>query len=201
MIFLARIYIAFTTPCLKYQSPKSSFSFISLERSEGIDKTSDYCKSSPLNIHACARLLSGSVISGMRLLKKYKVGLPVSKFVPIYAMKINGNVEVHVPSFFTSALDGGERSSSYPSQFTPGTYRIGSWVVPRPCLDTSRWGDGGRPLFLLEMKLQSFLVQHTVTERWCPIGLQTKLLSLRANLSWYLLSYQPDNKKTTDICK
>jgi hypothetical protein len=38
--------------------------------------------------------------------------------------------------FLTSTLDGGERSSSHPGRFTPGTNWIGGWVSLRARLDT-----------------------------------------------------------------
>jgi hypothetical protein len=46
------------------------------------------------------------------------------------------------PTFFTSALDGGEWSASRPCRFTPGarapgTHWIGGWVGPRAGLDTA----------------------------------------------------------------
>jgi hypothetical protein len=39
------------------------------------------------------------------------------------------------PSFFTSALDGGEWSASLSRRFTPGIHWIGGWVGPRVILD------------------------------------------------------------------
>jgi hypothetical protein len=39
------------------------------------------------------------------------------------------------PRFLTSALVGGEWSTSRPGRFTPGTHRIGGWVDPRAGLD------------------------------------------------------------------
>jgi hypothetical protein len=44
------------------------------------------------------------------------------------------------PSFLTSALDGGDRSSPHPGRFTPGEkslsiHRIGGFVSPRAGLD------------------------------------------------------------------
>jgi hypothetical protein len=49
-------------------------------------------------------------------------------------------VEVYPHAFLTSALDGGEWSTSCPGRFTPrerapGTYCVGSWVDPRAGLD------------------------------------------------------------------
>jgi hypothetical protein len=46
-------------------------------------------------------------------------------------MKMCGGVE-----FFTSALDGGEWSASYPGRFTPGTHGIGGWLGPRAGLNS-----------------------------------------------------------------
>jgi hypothetical protein len=45
------------------------------------------------------------------------------------------------PPFLTTALDGGEWSSSRPNPFTPGevepgTHGIGTWVSPRADVDT-----------------------------------------------------------------
>jgi hypothetical protein len=41
-----------------------------------------------------------------------------------------------VPPFLTSALDGGEWSTSRPGRFTPGTHWIEGWLGPRAGLDT-----------------------------------------------------------------
>jgi hypothetical protein len=55
-------------------------------------------------------------------------------------MKTNGGVDVQIHIFFTSALVGGEWSSSCPGRCTPGekaarTHWKGGWVGPRTGLD------------------------------------------------------------------
>jgi hypothetical protein len=55
-------------------------------------------------------------------------------------MKVYGGVDVQIHIFLTSALVGGEWSSSRPGRFTlreraPGTHCIGGWVDPRAGLD------------------------------------------------------------------
>jgi hypothetical protein len=55
-------------------------------------------------------------------------------------MKIYNGVEVYLPPFLTSALDGGDWSASSPGHFTlmetaPGIYWIAVWVGPRTGLD------------------------------------------------------------------
>jgi hypothetical protein len=55
-------------------------------------------------------------------------------------MKVYGEADVQIHIFLTSALVGGEWSSSRTSHFTPketapGTHRIGGWVGPRAGLD------------------------------------------------------------------
>jgi hypothetical protein len=55
-------------------------------------------------------------------------------------MKAYWGVEVQLHTFFTSPLDGGERSASRPGRFTlkyraPGTHWIEGWVGPRAGLD------------------------------------------------------------------
>jgi hypothetical protein len=55
-------------------------------------------------------------------------------------MKAFGGSGGIAPPFSTSALDGGECSTSRPGHFifgerVPGTHWIGSWVVPRAGLD------------------------------------------------------------------
>jgi hypothetical protein len=56
------------------------------------------------------------------------------------AMKTYGLVEVELHAFLTSALDGGEKSASGPSRFTPkesapGTHYIRGWVGLRTGMD------------------------------------------------------------------
>jgi hypothetical protein len=51
-------------------------------------------------------------------------------------MKAYGGVDVQIHIFLTSALVGGEWSTSHPGRFTPGgrargTHWIGGWVGPR----------------------------------------------------------------------
>jgi hypothetical protein len=46
-------------------------------------------------------------------------------------MKAYGGVDVYFHIFLTSALAGGEWSTSRPGRFTPGTHWIGGWVDPR----------------------------------------------------------------------
>jgi hypothetical protein len=46
-------------------------------------------------------------------------------------MKAYGEVDVDIHIFLTSALAGGEWSTSRPGRFTPGTHGIGGWVDPR----------------------------------------------------------------------
>jgi hypothetical protein len=51
-------------------------------------------------------------------------------------MKTYGGVDVLIHTFLTSALSGGEWSTSRPGRFTsgekaPGTHWIGEWVDPR----------------------------------------------------------------------
>jgi hypothetical protein len=58
-------------------------------------------------------------------------------------MKAYGGVGVHIQIFFTSALAGGEWSTSRPGRFTPGeraprTHWIGDWVDPEPVWTTWR---------------------------------------------------------------
>jgi hypothetical protein len=55
-------------------------------------------------------------------------------------MKVYGGVDISIHIFLTSALTGGEWSTSRPSHFTPrerarGTDWIGGWVGPRDGLD------------------------------------------------------------------
>jgi hypothetical protein len=55
-------------------------------------------------------------------------------------MKAYGGVDVLIHIFLTSALVGGELSTSRPGRFTPGeraqgTHRIGGWVDLRAGLD------------------------------------------------------------------
>jgi hypothetical protein len=55
-------------------------------------------------------------------------------------MKAYGVVDAYIHIFFTSALAGGEWSTSRPGRFTPGarapdTHCIGGWVDPRASLD------------------------------------------------------------------
>jgi hypothetical protein len=55
-------------------------------------------------------------------------------------MKTYGGVDVWIHVFLTSALDGGERSSSHPGHITPGeratgTHWIEGWVGPRAGLN------------------------------------------------------------------
>jgi hypothetical protein len=57
-----------------------------------------------------------------------------------YATKTYGVVEVQLHSFLTSALDGGEWSTSRSGHFTPGkkgpcARLMGGWVGPRTSLD------------------------------------------------------------------
>jgi hypothetical protein len=71
------------------------------------------------------------------------------KIVPVikhYAMSGSGGT---VPTFLTSALDGGEWSVSRPCRFTPGerahdSHWIGGWVGPRVGLNDV---EKGKPLF------------------------------------------------------
>jgi hypothetical protein len=58
-------------------------------------------------------------------------------------MKAYGGVDVKIHIFLTSALVGGEWSTSRPGRFTPGerdpdTHCIGDWVDPRAGLDSYR---------------------------------------------------------------
>jgi hypothetical protein len=53
-----------------------------------------------------------------------------------------GGVEDYLQAFLTSALDGGEWSTSRPGRFiprekAPGTHWIGGWVGPRAVLDAA----------------------------------------------------------------
>jgi hypothetical protein len=52
-------------------------------------------------------------------------------------MKTYGRVDVYVHVILTSALVGGERSTSCPSRFSPEerTHCIGNWVGPKTDLD------------------------------------------------------------------
>jgi hypothetical protein len=55
-------------------------------------------------------------------------------------MKMSGGVDVQIHIFLTSALVGGEWSTSHPGCFTPkqrapGTHCIGGWVGPRAGVD------------------------------------------------------------------
>jgi hypothetical protein len=55
-------------------------------------------------------------------------------------MKVYAGVDVWIYIFLTSALAGGEWSSSRPGRFTPeerapGTHWIGGWMDPRAGLD------------------------------------------------------------------
>jgi hypothetical protein len=55
-------------------------------------------------------------------------------------MKAYGGVDVYIHIFLTSALAGGEWSSSRPCRFipvetAPGTYWLGGWVDPRASMD------------------------------------------------------------------
>jgi hypothetical protein len=55
-------------------------------------------------------------------------------------MKAYGGVDVQIHIFLTTALVGGEWSTSRPGRFTPreralGTHCIGGWVDPRAGLD------------------------------------------------------------------
>jgi hypothetical protein len=55
-------------------------------------------------------------------------------------MKMNGGGGGIAPAFLTSALDGGERSASRTSRFTPreiapGTHWIGEWEGPLTNVD------------------------------------------------------------------
>jgi hypothetical protein len=117
------------------------FDFNSLNRCLKITQISDFIKICPVgaklfhvdrhhetnswfsqfceHVRVCCQVL---LYQPCRLKKKYQIGLPVSKVVPLYAMKINGEGKVCVHSFFTSALDGGDWSASYPSPFMPGTH-------------------------------------------------------------------------------
>jgi hypothetical protein len=68
------------------------------------------------------------------------------KAVPLHAMKVLGGRRYSSYSFSTSALDGGEWSTSRPGRaFTsgeriPGTHCTGGWVGPRSGLDTEARG-------------------------------------------------------------
>jgi hypothetical protein len=67
--------------------------------------------------------------------KKVKLSLCLTKH---HVMKTYWGVKV----FLTSALGGGEWSTSHPGRFTPrerapGTHWIGGWVGPRAVLDTA----------------------------------------------------------------
>jgi hypothetical protein len=72
-------------------------------------------------------------------LREHTVGLlavihHVHTVVPLhYALK-----EVWLHSFLSSALDGGEWSSSRPGRFTPGTHCVGDWVASRATLNAVR---------------------------------------------------------------
>jgi hypothetical protein len=55
-------------------------------------------------------------------------------------MKVYGGVDVKIHIFLTSAVAGGECSTSRPGRFNPGerasgTFWIGGWVGPRASLD------------------------------------------------------------------
>jgi hypothetical protein len=55
-------------------------------------------------------------------------------------MKVYGEVDVQIHIFLTSALAGGEWSTSCPGRFTPGertpdTHWLGGWVDPRASLN------------------------------------------------------------------
>jgi hypothetical protein len=58
--------------------------------------------------------------------RKLQVNVRLSLYLINYAMKSYGGVEVTVPSFLTSALDGDEWSASSPSRFTPGERALGN---------------------------------------------------------------------------
>jgi len=64
-------------------------------------------------------------------------------------MKAYGGVEVQLHSFLTSALDGGEWSTSRPSRFIPGKEppfpSIEGWVGPRVSLDVMEKREISRP--------------------------------------------------------
>ena len=65
------------------------------------------------------------------------VNLKLSLYVPLRHI---GKLEIQLPQFFTSALDGSEWPTSHPGCFTSeerdfGNHRIGSWVDPRTDLD------------------------------------------------------------------
>jgi hypothetical protein len=56
-------------------------------------------------------------------------------------MKAYGGVTVWIHSFLTSALAGGEWSTTRPGRFTPSTHWIGDWVDPRAGLDDVEKGE------------------------------------------------------------
>jgi hypothetical protein len=58
------------------------------------------------------------------------------KVVPVNAIKVNGEENVQLHSFLTSALDKRLKSASRPGRFNPGpraptTRFTGSWLSPR----------------------------------------------------------------------
>jgi hypothetical protein len=71
-------------------------------------------------------------------------------------MKAYGGVDIQLHVFLTSALVGGEWSTSRPDRFTPGgkvpvTHWIGGWVDPRTCLHDV---EKGKILTLPELELR-----------------------------------------------
>jgi hypothetical protein len=70
----------------------------------------------------------------------FLISVKKGKAVPVlktkhYAVKTYGGVDVQIHVFLTSALIGGEWSTSRPGPFTPGTHWVRGWVDLRTGLD------------------------------------------------------------------
>lgn len=66
---------------------------------------------------------------------KVRVSLCMINEIIAIACRRVGTGGIIIP-FFTSAVDGCERSYSRPAQITLSTHYIGGWVSPRTCLDS-----------------------------------------------------------------
>jgi hypothetical protein len=139
--------------------------------------------------------------------------IPVKRDVPMYdamktcsvlnqvrSIKTYWEVEVQLPAFLTSVLDGSEWSGSRPGRFIPGIHRLRGWLNPTDGMDAV----GKREISLLLPYRES---KHVHPARSLVTTL-TELPSLPINplrsfkyVATYDLYLQYGNIMISEICK